>query len=378
MSDRPAHLRRQRLVRGATDRPQAMIDDHRSVILCDNDYLGLAQDSRVVEAFAQAARQYGVGAGASPLITGYTEAHAALEQALAEFTGRDRALVFGSGYLTNLGVVAALTHRHDTVLEDRLNHASLLDAVRLSQAQRVRFRHGDAEQAAQLITQHPVRLVLTDGVFSMDGDVAPIEALASAAREQGASLLCDDAHGLGVLGKHGAGLLEQTHLSQDDVPYLTATLGKALGSQGGFVASSDDRIEQLLQHARTYTYSTALAPALAVAARTALAILREEPEHRQRLHTHIALFREGARAQGLPVLPSDTAIQPIILGSAEAALEASRQLAEQGWLVRAIRPPTVPQGTARLRITLSARHETAQIEQLIEALAACCPPPTAA
>ncbi len=368
---RPAALRRQRILRGKTSSDLVSLDGRPRSIWCDNDYLGLSHDPRVQEALVEAAARYGAGAGASGLITGHTEAHHALEERLATFTGRDRALVFSSGFLANLGTVPALAGRGDTLIEDRLNHASLLDAARLSLARRRRYRHANASDAARLLREGDIRLILTDGVFSMDGDTAPIIELAAAARAHGALVMCDDAHGIGVLGDRGAGLLEETGASQTDVPALVGTLGKALGVQGGFVAGSADLIEHLVQHARSYAYSTALAPPLAAAASRALELMIDEPEHRARLRDNIKYFRQRAARRDLPVQPSRTAIQPLILGDPKSALEASEFLVERGFAVRAIRPPTVPEGTSRLRITLSARHTHEQIERFVEALASC-------
>lgn len=370
---RPATLRRQRILRGKTDIETASLDGRALSVWCDNDYLGLSHDPRVRKALTAAAERYGAGAGASPLMTGYTEAHQALEERLATFTGRDRALVFSTGYLTNVGTVQALVEHGDTLIEDRLNHASLLDAARLSRAKCLRYSHADAADAARLVQEHPVRLILTDGVFSMDGDTAPAADLAAAARAHDVLLMCDDAHGIGVLGANGGGLLEEAGLSQTDVPLLVGTLGKSLGAQGGFVAGSADLIEHLLQHARSYGYSTALAPPLAAAADRALQLLIDEPELRLRLRDNIEYFRQCSEQQGLPLQSSRTAIHPLILGDPESALASSRSLLEQGFAVSAIRPPTVPEGTSRLRITLSARHTREQIERFSEALAACCP-----
>ncbi len=369
---RPEILRRQRTLRGAAQTGDILLDGRPQSIWCDNDYLGLSHAPPVREAATAAARRYGTSGSASPLITGYTEAHQGLEERLAAFTGRDRALVFSAGYLTNLGVVQALAERGDTLIEDRLNHASLLDAARLSRARCRRYRHADAGDAARLLHQHSARLILTDGVFSMDGDTAPIAELASAARAHDALLLCDDAHGIGVLGARGGGLLEEAGLSQAEVPLLVGTLGKALGAQGGFVAGPSDLIEHLLQYARSYGYSTALAPPLAAAADRALQLLADEPERRARLRDNINYFHHCAEQKELPLQASRTAIQPLVLGAAESALAASRCLSEQGFAVCAIRPPTVPEGTARLRITVSARHTHGQIERFCEALAACC------
>ena len=368
-ASRPAALRRRRILREKTGSADVSLDGHPQSIWCDNDYLGLSRDPRIRATLTAAAKRYGIGAGASALITGYTGAHQRLEERLAAFTGRDRALVFSAGYLANLGTVQALAERGDTLIEDRLNHASLLDAARLSRARCLRYRHADAPDAARLLQEHGASMILTDGVFSMDGDTAPIVDLAKAARAHDALLMCDDAHGIGVLGAQGGGLLEEARLSQTDVPLLVGTLGKALGAQGGFVAGPADLIEHLLQYARGYGYSTALAPPLAAAADRALELMIDEPEHRARLRENIEYFRQRAAQQGLPLQPSRTAIQALILGDPESTLEASRSLAERGFAVRAIRPPTIPEGTSRLRITLSARHTRGQLERFSEALA---------
>ncbi len=348
--------------------PQRQLDGTSLIDLCSNDYLGFSNHPLLQEALSKAAQRYGAGAGASALITGYTQVHEALEEALARFTRRDRALVFSSGYLTNLGCVTALAQRSDTILGDRQNHASLVDAVTLSGAVRQRYQHVDAEHAAQLLTQHGASMILTDGVFSMDGDTAPIAALAQLAQQHDALLLCDDAHGLGVLGESGAGLLEEHALEQDDIPLLVGTLGKALGAQGGFVAGPHDLIEHLLQYARSYIYDTALAPPLAAAALQGLGLLEEDTAPMAQLRDNIAYFRQCAAEQKIPVMESRSAIQPIVLGTATRALEASAHLRQCGLAVRAIRPPAVPEGSARLRITLSASHSHSQIDQLLQAL----------
>ena len=357
-------------MRGTTQGGTTSLDGRSQEIWCNNDYLGFSHDPRIREALMGAAKRYGTSASASPLITGHTEAHQALEERLAAFTRRDRALVFSTGYLTNLGVVQALTERGDILLEDRLNHASLLDAARLARAKCRRYRHADATDAARLLEIHHARMILTEGVFSMDGDTAPLAELSASAGANNALLLCDDAHGIGVLGERGGGLLENTRLTQSDVPLLVGTLGKALGSQGGFVAGPADLIEHLLQHTRSYGYSTALAPPLAAAADQALQLLVDEPEHLLRLRANIAYFHQCSVQQSLPLQATDTAIQPLIVGTPEAALAISQFLSERGFAVCAIRPPTVPAGTSRLRITLSARHTHEQIERFIEALVA--------
>jgi 8-amino-7-oxononanoate synthase len=348
------------------------------VNFCSNDYLGLARDPGVAAAMAEAAQRYGAGAGASHLVSGHGAEHEALERELAEFTGRARALVFSTGYMANLGVLGALAGRDDLLLGDELNHASLIDAARLVRSTHLqRYAHGDAAAARATLaahdahdTQHAGAFLITDGVFSMDGDLAPLPALAQAAQAHGAWLVVDDAHGIGVVGATGGGCCEHFGLDARDVPVLIGTFGKALGTFGAFVAGDDDVIELLLQRARTYIYTTALPPPVAAATRRALRIVREEPWRREILQARIAQFREGAAKRGLAVTPSTTPIQPLILGSPAAALEASSRLAAVGHRVTAIRPPTVPEGTARLRITLSAAHTAQQVESLLAALEA--------
>lgn len=347
---------------------------------CSNDYLGLAIDERVASAMGDAARQLGAGAGASHLVSGHTVEHEALERELAEFTGRERALVFSTGYMANLGVMSALADRHDVLIADELNHASLIDAARLVRnTSQLRYPHGDAAAAAALLDAHAPSsaasgagaFVITDGVFSMDGDLAPVPALATAAARHDAWLVVDDAHGLGVLGMTGRGCCEVFGLGARDVPILIGTFGKAFGTFGAFVAGDSEIIELLIQRARTYIYTTALPPAVAAATRMALEIVKEESWRREHLHSLIAHFKEKAKARGLPITESSTPIQPLILGSEEAALSASQKLSAAGFRVTAIRPPTVPIGTARLRVTLSAAHSSSQLDSLLDALESC-------
>ncbi len=342
-----------------------------------NDYLGLAGEPALVAALQAAAAQLGVGAGASHLVTGHGPEHEALERELAEFTGRQRALLFSTGYMANLGVVAALAHRGDLVLEDRLDHASLIDAALLSRARLVRYPHGDAAAAAAELARFALpadagtrgALLVTDGVFSMDGDLAPLPALAEAARRHDAWLIVDDAHGLGVLGERGGGSLEHYGLGADDVPVLIGTLGKAFGSFGAFVAGDAELIEWLLQRARTYIYTTALPEPVAAATRAALRISRTQPQRRQRLRELTARFRERAAAHGLPLAASATPIQPVLTGGVPRCIALSQSLRDAGYWVTAIRPPTVPEGAARVRVTLSAAHTDAEVDGLVNALA---------
>ena len=354
--------------------PQATtvrVDGRGLLAFCSNDYLGLANDPRVIGALQQGAARYGAGSGASHLVSGHSRAHHELEEALAEFTGRPRALLFSGGYAANLGVISALLGRGDAVFQDRLNHASLLDGGLLSGARLQRFLHNDAASLEARLARSPARrkLVAVDGVFSMDGDEAPLAALAAASARYGALLYVDDAHGFGVLGERGAGTLEKQGMGSAAVPLLMATLGKALGVAGAFVAGSAELIETLIQFARTYIYTTAMPPALAVAAAESLRIVREEPWRRAHLQELIERFRAGANALGLQVLPSQTAIQPLLLGDAATALRWSEQLLARGLLVPAIRPPTVPRGQSRLRVTLSAAHSVVEVERLLQALA---------
>ncbi len=341
---------------------------------CSNDYLGLASHERVIEAFRRGAGEFGVGAGASCLVSGYTSAHRQLEERLADFTGRDRALLFSTGYMANLGVVCALAgrdaSRHPCVFEDRRNHASLIDAAVLSRAHFRRYPHADAAALGQsLAGEHGRRaLVATDAVFSMDGDTAPLAELAAVCTAHDATLFADDAHGFGVFGARGAGVLEQQGLSQDDVPVLVATFGKACGTFGAFVAGSEELIEWLIQAARTYLYTTAPPPAVACATLESLRIIEGEAWRRDKLRDNVALFRRLAREAGLRCAESQTPIQPLIIGDAAAATALSEALLKDGLQVTAIRPPTVPPDTSRLRITLSAAHETHDIERLINAL----------
>ncbi len=363
-------LRRRRVVGTAVGSRLEQVGGRAVVNFCSNDYLGLAREPRLAEAFARAARELGTGSGASHLVSGHHPAHHALEEALADYTGRERALLFSTGYMANLGLACALAGRGDTVLEDRLNHASLLDAGLLSGARFSRFPHADVAALSRRLERAGGRkLVLTDGVFSMDGDLAPLAAMAATCARHAALLAVDDAHGLGVLGPTGGGTLELLGLGPEEVPLLIGTLGKAFGCFGAFVAGERDRIELLLQRARTYIYTTALPPAVAAATLAAVEMARAEPWRRDRVQALVRRFRAGATAAGLPLAESATPIQPVLLGTPEAAVAASEALLERGFLVAAIRPPTVPRGGSRLRVTLSAIHEDDEVDRLVEAMA---------
>jgi len=342
------------------------------VNFCSNDYLGLANHPEVTRAFIQAASRHGVGSGASHLVTGHGPEHEALEEELAAFTGREKALVFSTGYMTNMGVIGALADQNARIVSDKLNHASLIDGCRLSGAEVRRYRHGDAGHAAELLStlDAETRLVVTDGVFSMDGDMAPLAELANLARRANAWLVVDDAHGLGVLGATGRGSCEQSALSAHDVPVLIGTFGKAFGTFGAFVAGDTDLIELLMQKSRTYIYTTALPPAVAAATRAALRVSDRESWRREKALALSQRFVRGLVDEGVTRAPATpTTIVPVVLGEAARALAVSRALESAGFLAMAIRPPTVPAGTARLRVTFSASHDEAQVDALLAALA---------
>lgn len=350
---------------------QVQVDGRECVNFCSNDYLGLATHAEVRRAMCAAAERHGAGSGAAHLVTGHSPEHHALEEELAAFVGRERALLFSTGYMANLGIASALLKRGDAVFEDRLNHASLLDAGLSSGARFSRYKHNDVDDLRKDLgaSQAARKLVLTDAVFSMDGDAAPLTRLAETCTQHEAILMTDDAHGFGVLGAQGQGSVQAAGLTAEQVPIYMATLGKAAGVSGAFVAGSQALIETLIQKARTYIYTTATPPAVAAATRTALRIIQRDGWRREQLHSLIKCFRSGATQLGLQLMDSATAIQPLIVGEAADALRASEALLERGFLVTAIRPPTVPKGTARLRITLSAAHSEADVDHLLDALA---------
>ena len=369
---RAAHLYRHRPLLETPQQPEVTVDGEPLLAFCSNDYLGLASHPDVIRAMRQGAERWGVGGGASHLVMGHSTPHHQLEEALAEFTGRPRALLFSTGYMANLAAVTALVGQGDTVLEDRINHASLLDAGLLSGARFSRYLHNDADSLAKRLNKASGdTLVVTDGVFSMDGDLADLPAICATAKAKNAWVMVDDAHGFGPLGKTGGGIVEHFGLGIDDVPVLVGTLGKAFGTAGAFVAGSEELIETLIQFARPYIYTTSQPPAVACATLKSLELLRSEGWRRDHLNGLIARFRQGAAEIGLTLMDSPTPIQPILIGSSERALKLSSALRERGILVGAIRPPTVPAGSARLRVTFSASHSEAQVEQLLDILAEC-------
>lgn len=363
-------LMRKRISVSSAQGPVVDVAGERLLCFCSNDYLGLANHPRLAEALRAASKHYGVGGGASHLVCGHSEEHHRLEEEFAAITGRDKALLFSTGYMANLGIITALLDKQDAVFEDKWNHASLLDAGLLSGARFQRFLHNDMAnlQARLNKTAARRRLICVDGVFSMDGDKAPLPELAQLAQQHDALLMVDDAHGFGVLGEHGTGCCDEFGLSQSDVPILMCTLGKALGSFGAVVAGPALLIDTLIQFARPYIYTTSLPPAVAAATRASLQLVQEEGWRRQQLAENIRYFRAEAALLGLPLMPSETAIQPLLIGGDAEALAWQAQLQQRGIWISAIRPPTVPKGTARLRITFSAEHKREHIDQLLAAL----------
>lgn len=364
-------LYRQRRIIDSPQGVETSIDGKRLLSFCSNDYLGLANHPLIKQAFVDAVNEYGVGSGAAHLINGHSRLHERCEQRLAEFTGRDRALLFSTGYMANIAIASALLGRNDLIYQDKLNHASLIDSARLSAARLIRYRHNDLRQLEELLSEgrrDRRRLVMTDAVFSMDGDCADIDTLSRIAAEHDAWAMVDDAHGFGVLGERGAGLLEREGLNQQQLPILMATLGKAVGTAGAFVAGSEVLIETLIQQARPYIYTTASPPAIAAATLKSIDLIEGETWRRDKLNESIAYFRTQAESLDVELMPSQTAIQPLVIGDNHRALQLSEALFEQGIHVTAIRPPTVPVGSARLRVTLSAAHEREHIDRLIAKL----------
>ncbi|NOQ76590.1 MAG: 8-amino-7-oxononanoate synthase [Methylococcaceae bacterium] len=374
LADELQQLKQQNLYRSrrVISSPQGVeitVDGKSVINFSSNDYLGLANHPEVIASFKRAVDEYGVGSGSAHLICGHSYSHHALEEELAEFTNRERVLLFSTGYMANLGVISALLSRGDQVFQDRLNHASLLDGGLLSGSRFKRYFHNDLVDLNKKIKPIDGRtLIVTDGVFSMDGDISPLAELSVLAKEKNAWLMVDDAHGLGVLGETGAGVLQQQELTQLDVPILMGTLGKGFGTFGAFVAGSDELIETLIQKARSYVFTTALPAAVAEATRTSLKLMIEESWRREKLRTLAKRFQLGASQLGLSMMSSDSAIQPLLIGDSQRTVEISEALLSKGFLLSAIRPPTVPKGEARLRITFSANHQQQHVDQLLDAL----------
>lgn len=364
------HLYRLRRVIDGPQGVSVQIDGKRYFNFCSNDYLGLANHPELIRAMQRGADLYGAGSGSAHLVCGHSAAHHALEEELAEFTGRPRALLFSTGYMANLGVISALLSRGDAVFEDRLNHASLIDGGLLCGARFQRYAHADTAALKNKLgaTKAGRKLVASDGVFSMDGDEAPLADLAHTAREADAWLMVDDAHGFGVLGRTGGGLVQQLGLTVEDVPVLVGTFGKALGTFGAFVAGDEDLIETLIQNARSYIYTTAPPPAVVAATRTSLRLCQRASERREKLQALVQQFRAGAQQLGLSLMPSRTPIQPLLVPGNERVMAASQRLLDQRFLISAIRSPTVPKGQERLRITLTAAHQPDHVDCLLDVL----------
>lgn len=363
-------LIRQRLTLEGAQGVRIKVEGKEYLNFSSNDYLGLANHPKLSEAMQKAVKQYGVGSGASHLIVGHSQQHHALEEELAEFLGVERALLFSTGYMANYGVLTCLLDKNDLMIQDKLNHASLIDGGMASPAKMLRYAHSDMESFERQMKQPAEsRLVVTDGVFSMDGDIALLPELAASCTKHKASLMIDDAHGFGVLGEQGKGSLEHFSLSQDTADIYMATFGKALGGFGAFVAGSELLIESLIQFGRSYIYTTAMPAAVAAANRAGLNLIQEEAWRREKLAKNIDYFRRLASEYHIPLMPSQTAIQPVLIGRNDKTLAISRALKDAGILLVAIRPPTVPENSARLRVTLTAEHTTDDIDQLLEQLA---------
>lgn len=364
------HLYRQRAVVSSPADAVQKLNGKLLRNFCSNDYLGLANHPQLIEAAIAANKSCGVGSGGSHLVSGHSEWHHRLEEYFAELTGRESALLFSTGYMANMGVISALLNKADAIFEDRLNHASLLDAGLLSGARFQRFLHNDVENLQLRLerSQARRRMICVDGVYSMDGDMAPVDKLATLAKQHDALLMVDDAHGFGVLGNQGLGVCEQFALTQQEVPILMCTLGKALGSFGALVAGSRLLIDSLIQYARPYIYTTALPPAVAATSLAALKLMQEEAWRREHLQQLIRYFQKESALLGLPIRPSSTAIQPLLVGDERLALQWQEKLREAGFWLSAIRPPTVAVGTARLRITLSAAHSFDDVDALLSTL----------
>ncbi len=363
-------LKRRRRTLEAPCGPLARVDGRDLISFCSNDYLGLASDPALIEAACAGARQWGVGSGASHLVSGHQAPHDLLEQRLASFTGFEKTLLLSTGFMANLGIVPALVGRGDAVFADKLNHASLIDAVQLSRADSQRYPHGDLTALERLLTRSTAKrkLILTDAVFSMDGDLAPLPELLELAERFDAWLVIDDAHGFGVLGPQGRGSLAHFALPHAGRIVDMGTLGKAAGGSGAFVAGSETVVEWLLQRARTYIFTTGSSPAMACALLAGLDLIEHGDDRRTHLRKLGAQLRDGLDDTRWQLMPSPTAIQPVIIGDNHEALRVANALFQRGLWVPAIRPPTVPKGTARLRVSLTAAHTGEQVAQLVDAL----------
>ncbi|MCK9503214.1 MAG: 8-amino-7-oxononanoate synthase [Porticoccaceae bacterium] len=366
---RRQHLYRQRKLLASPQAANLILDGKAVLAFSSNDYLGLANHPEVIAAFTAAAQKYGVGGGASHLICGHSIEHHQLEEELADFCGRSKALLFSTGYMANLGVISALVGSGDLVLEDKLNHASLLDGGLLSGARFQRYLHNDMASLDKHLHKDARRkMVITDGVFSMDGDLAKLPEIAAICSQKDAWLMVDDAHGFGVLGASGGGIAEHFGLTETELPVLMGTLGKGFGTAGAFIAGSAELVDYLVQFSRPYIYTTAMPPAVAAATRASLKLVKTENWRRQKLQKLVAQFRQGAANLGLELMPSPTPIQPVMVGSESRCMAIGEYLWQQGIHVGTIRPPTVPKNTARLRVTLNANHSEDDVARLLSAL----------
>lgn len=363
-------LKRRRRTLEAPCGPLARVDGRDLISFCSNDYLGLANDPALIDAACAGAKKWGVGSGASHLVSGHLSPHEMLEEKLAAFTGFDQALLFSTGYMANLGIIVSLVGRGDAVFADKLNHASLIDAVQLSRADHERYPHADLEALERMLSTSKAKrkLILTDAVFSMDGDLAPLPRLLQLAERFDAWLVVDDAHGFGVLGEQGCGTLSHFDIPDNPRVVYMGTLGKAAGVSGAFVAGSETLIEWLLQRARTYIFTTGSSPITACALLASLDLIRQGDERRHHLRRLTDCLREGLTGTRWQLLPSPTAIQPVIIGDNHEALRVALALFERGLWVPAIRPPTVPKGTSRLRVSLSAAHSETHVQLLVDTL----------
>jgi 8-amino-7-oxononanoate synthase len=354
--------------------PRVLLDGKPVLLLCSNNYLGLADHPRVREAAAEAAMRYGAGSGASRLVSGNMTIHRRLEEQIATFKRSEACVLFGSGYLANAGVVSALAREGDVVFSDELNHASIIDGCRLSKAETFVYDHCDAEHLEWGLRQAEGRgsLIVTDGVFSMDGDVAPLERIVELAQRYDARVMVDDAHGTGAIGPDGRGSVAAAGL-EDEIDVVIGTLGKALGSYGAYVCCDKPMAKYLINTARTLIFSTALPPPAVAAAMAALALLREQPRRVEKLQRNAEVLRDALAAEGLPVPRAPTQIVPLIVGDARDTVRASERALERGVFVQAIRPPTVPAGTSRLRLALMASHTESELREAAKLLAACVP-----
>lgn len=372
LADRKAAGRyRQNRLRLGEQGVNITVDGKTMLSFCSNDYLGLAAHPDIKQAFKQAVDKEGVGSGAAHLLTGHSYYHQALEEALADFTGQPRVLLFSTGYMANLGAIDGLLQRGDAVIQDKLNHASLLDGGRLTEADQLRYPHADMSLLHKRLHNAATakhRLIVSDGVFSMDGDIAPLPEIMAQAKQHRAAVLIDDAHGFGVIGRGGRGTVSHFDIAADAAPIQVGTLGKAFGTGGAFVAADETVIETLVQQARSYVYTTAQPPAVAAATLASLKLVEKQDWRREQLQALIQQFRQGAQQLGLDLMPSETPIQPVVIGDDKKALAIGQQLEQAGILVGVIRPPTVPKNTARLRITFSAAHKEQDVIQLLNAL----------